>query len=509
MSKTSEETGLLKPLKKIEMKNKTPMSNNLSKSAPEPGDLRVIILTCGFSLGTAINLDLIARELAIDDQIIGVKLPGIVEKGSFAPSEEPHPVVKRKKKFIDKSESITPKRIDFGNQCSLRIIPRGSNQELNFKLFGNGNGVIAGATNKEYAEQTLNVLKSLIRPLEHDYQINCDLKLTQLFPSTSDYLKCIKRNYMVFLKVFSLLGINIDLKLDLVLNNSLLHHYPLEPIIKDNEKKRPHLIDLYVDLPFEEAISKGILMSGSSTDLINYSRIIQAFNICSHYCPNDPKHPILMMKLSDPNDPLQNLICRLYRGEVCRLPMTYEIDQFNTPHQVVIDNYNTMYNCNFHIDREVFTPILNSKYKGSTIVNALYKTNYPGINVKYVSRVDCQPDCQSTGQKTKKDGYKCPCKEITFLIFQEGKIMITGARSWNQILDGYRVNTEIMKIEYPHILIEPAKVCEPRNQKWPAQIVQQIAGQKYVYINKKQQLIENPPNYFILKTHNLLDHYLL
>jgi hypothetical protein len=491
------------PLKRLELKNKTP--------APEPGDLRVIIITCGFSLDCNINLDLIAHELPIDDQIIGVKLPGVVEKGCFDPTlipNKPKPTKRKRKNANTKVESDAPKRIEFGNQCSFRVVPQGSDLKLDLKLFGNGSGVITGAITKDYADRVFKVITSLIRPLKHNYQIDLQMPLSALFPLMSEYLKCIKRNYIVFLKMFSLLGITIDLKLDLVLNNNLLHHYPIETSDSTPEAKRMQTIDLWIDISFEEALARNIIISGTQTDLVNYSRVIQVFNICSHYCPNDPKNPVLMTKLNDPNDPFHDLITRLYHGEVCCLPMTFELDKFDAHHNVVIDNYNTMYTCNFHLDREAFTRILNSKYGGSTIVTASYQTTYPGINVKYISRIDCKPDCQSNGQKT-KNGYKCPCKEITFLIFQEGKIMITGARSWNQILDGYRINTEIMKAEYPNIMIEPATVSEPRNKKWPAQIIQQIGGQKYVYINKKQQIIENPPNYFILKKNQLLDYYLI
>jgi TATA-box binding protein (TBP) (component of TFIID and TFIIIB) len=101
---------------------------------------------------------------------------------------------------------------------------------------------------------------------------------------------------------------------------------------------------------------------------------------------------------------------------------------------------------------------------------------------------------------------KCLCKEISFLIFQEGNIIITGGRYWEQLLDGYNVITNIIKKEYQHIVVE--KISKSVESYVPAQIVKYTPdGRKITYLNKKKQIMENPRNLFLLKKIGLLDKY--
>src|SRR5437762_1237227 len=91
----------LKPVqKKIELKKRPP--------APDPSQLKLIVVTCGAFLNSNINLDLIARRLPLDDQIKGKKLLGVVEEGE----------IKTKAKNYHSNQNVKKKtsaRKDFSN----------------------------------------------------------------------------------------------------------------------------------------------------------------------------------------------------------------------------------------------------------------------------------------------------------------------------------------------------------------------------------------------------------
>jgi len=68
---------------------------------------------------------------------------------------------------------------------------------------------------------------------------------------------------------------------------------------------------------------------------------------------------------------------------------------------------------------------------------------------------------------------------------------------------------KIMKDEYYMVMVEQQQTINDDNRNLPPQIIKQTDDdQKIVYLNKKQQIIENPRNYFLLKQLNLLDKYM-
>ena len=325
------------------------------------------------------------------------------------------------------------------------------------------------------------------------------VKISDLFEDVNSYVKYLNKNYLVFLKLFSLYGININLQLDLILNKKLIEKYPMIDLNTGKQIEK----DLR-QYNLDELINNGIIISGSQKDFDDYVRMIQVFNICHLYFSNS----VFIEKLNQPDSFVHSLISRLYDYQKEKLPVTFDKEEFNSDFDVTIENYNTIFNCGFHIDRTTFTQILNEHYqiKGIISLAKFEPSNYQGINAKYISRIMCKKNCVSLG---KKKTSKCPCKEISFLIFQEGNVIITGGRSWEQIIDGYNIITKIMKDEYHNIVVEQKQISNDEKRNLPAQIIGQTNDdQKIVYLNKKQQIIENPRNYFLLKQLNLLDKYL-
>lgn len=455
-------------------------------STPEPEPLQLIIITCKTYLKCCINLDLIAKKLPLDDQIIGKKLLGVVEEGFItSKNKAPKPVKAKNKRHVF--------RKDFSNQCTIVVKIDDVIKKLNLKIFGNGKMVITGGLSPDDGKRAVMILRDKIRDLVGDYQIKTSVQFTDLFEALSVYVKYINKNYIIFLKFFEMFGINLDLRLDLVLNKKVIEKY-------EN-------LDAYKSVDSQnncDPIKEG-LVAGSEKDIEAYLRLIQVFNVCHLYFPNST----LLSKLESKDPLVCQIITDLYELKSVTLPLTFDMDHFNQDFTVTTENYNTMFSCGLQINRELFTQILNQKYtaKPNLISSAKFEpSNYQGINVKYVSRILCKPTCTSAG---KKKCTKCLCKEISFLIFQEGKIIITGGRTWDQLIDGYNVITNIIKTEYREITVAKDLRATSATANYPSHLIRTEAdGVTYTYLNKRTQIQENPRNVFLLKREGLLDKYL-
>lgn len=449
---------------------------------PEPSPLKLIIITCKTYLNCNLNLKLMAKKLVLDHLVVGKKLLNVIEEG----------IIKTKPKTTHSKKNIKAKplrkmsRKDFSNQCTIIVKTNNSDRNINLKIFGNGKIVITGGLSKDEGKFAVLALKERAQNLEDIYQIVPNSHFCDHFNNIASYLKYMSKNYLVFLKIFSLFDINVDLRLDLILNKKFVETYP------DNDTEEC------------DPIKQGVLKCDTVMEMDKFVRMIQIFNICHLYFPN----AIFLEKLNRPEDHLHTLIKNLFELKSEILPLTFDKENFNKDFDVTIENYNTMFNSGFQNNREIFTQILNDKYKTNGLISSakFEPSNYQGINVKYISRVLCNPQCTSLG---KKKNTKCPCKEISFLIFQEGNIIITGGRSWDQLMDGYKVINDIIKEEYHNIMVKKSTNQLNHNNDLPGQIIKQsTTGTKTIYINKKTQITENPRNVFLLKKLGLLDKYL-
>lgn len=435
---------------------------------PNIGSLRLIIITCNCCLNCNLNLELIAKNLKLDDHIIGKKLLGVCEDG----------IIKTKPKTSRKNYNNQKKtqRRDFSNQCTI-VIKSPTGQNINLKIFGNSKIVITGGLSKEDGKHAVLIFKEKIKHLTDTYQIKPNTRIEQHFDSVINYIKYMNKNYLILLKLFSLYNLNIDLKLELILNKKVVDKYLFNQTIND------------------------LFTYPTYADLEGFLKIIQIFNICHLYLPNS----VLLDHLEQPNNHIHGIISQLYNCEQVELPVTFDKENLDNDFEITIENYNTIFNSGFHNNREVFTQILNNKYKSTGLISSVKfePSNYQGINVKYISRVLCHQNCQSTGKKNTP----CKCKEISFLIFQEGNIMITGGRYWEQVTDGYQTIKTILLTEYHNIAVDNSKPQYNKDQ--PPHIIDIDKDNiKIIYLNKQKQIIENPRTVYILKQIGLLDKYL-
>lgn len=453
------------------------MAHTDKSTPPEPGPLKLIIITSKCCLNCHINLQLLAKQIKLDDQIVGKKLMGIVIEG----------LIKQKNsKWKNKSEKENTDhkvhtRKDFSNQCTI-IIKISDQRHINLKIFGNGNIIITGGLSIDDAKMAIDILKRKIKSLSDSYQIQSNMSINSLFKNWTSMLKYFNKNYLIFLKLFTIYDININLNLSLILN-----------------KKQ---IDRFKTLPLSLANIEQVLSYQSHHDIENLVKMIQIYNIFHLYF--SPQYFLDKLNHSDPQ--IMTLINRLYRGEPVIFPITFELSNFDHESEIIIENYNTIFDSNFRNNRETLTKILNDKYKSVQMINSVKfePSNYQGVNVKYVSRILCNPTCSSHG---KKKTSKCLCKEISFLIFQEGNVIITGARHWEQIMDGYRFITQILRNEYQNIVLRETNEINTNDFRSNI-IVKHSDGSQSVYLHKKSQILENPRNVYLLKQIGILEKYL-
>jgi TATA-box binding protein (TBP) (component of TFIID and TFIIIB) len=110
---------------------------------------------------------------------------------------------------------------------------------------------------------------------------------------------------------------------------------------------------------------------------------------------------------------------------------------------------NSDYSCGFCINLNVLSAFLKKKYG---IYNSYKPDEYPGVLTKYYYHPDnkvqgicaCEPHCSSKDKKSK-------CCKITISIFRPGSIIITGAKSIEQLKHTYGVINGILKDNYKYI----------------------------------------------------------
>lgn len=477
---------------------------------PETGELVLIVCTCRAILNSYINLNLIANNLKLTENIVGKKMINVITEGD----------IKIKKNIRSKRiQKKQKKRMDFSNQLTLivnlyekysyqsdkldneniyeDIFANVSNEnnpyylkllndalirrqeknirngkpkdfvQLNLKIFGNGKIMITGGLTIEECKKAVMLFQEAAVDLTDYIKIDTSLELNDLFNNVNDYCKFIKNYHLHILKLFTIFEIDVDLHIDLIIN-------------KKTSKK-------YGNYTINEFMNS--LLTCSEEHLNKYTKLIQVFKIVHLYYPDK----LLLNLLKSDNSFIISLITQLYNGNSIKFPSTFTKDLFIKDPEMSIQNYNTIFGLNYNIDRDQLTININNKYINSDMDPVRFDpSSYQGIKAKYISRIGCDiPNCKSTGSK--KSTSKCICKKLSFLIFQN-KTIVTGGRHWPQIIDGYNKIKSIIENEYEDIKINDDTKKE--KDKLPKEI--EING--YLYLNKNILIYENPRNLFILKS---------
>ena len=152
---------------------------------------------------------------------------------------------------------------------------------------------------------------------------------------------------------------------------------------------------------------------------------------------------------------------------------------------------NSDFSMGYEIDRE--------KLHRDIIHNGLYSSYepciYPGVNSKYYWNEDyknypnkgicyCSKNCNGKGKGCGNGG----CKKVTISIFQSGNVIITGARTFEQINDSYTFINSIFRNHFHEIKRNPSPflIEEPRS----------IELSEVIYIKKSDLVFKNKKIFF-------------
>jgi len=121
------------------------------------------------------------------------------------------------------------------------------------------------------------------------------------------------------------------------------------------------------------------------------------------------------------------------------LPLFENYHDIFDSESINILNYRiVMMNSDFDIEKEIDRDLLQNKIMGGGYYSTFEPDWYPGVNIKYYFNTNndnsgickCNSICKGKGTSD-GDG---ECKGVTIAAFNKGKILITGARSQNQLL---------------------------------------------------------------------------
>jgi TATA-box binding protein (TBP) (component of TFIID and TFIIIB) len=142
--------------------------------------------------------------------------------------------------------------------------------------------------------------------------------------------------------------------------------------------------------------------------------------------------------------------------EINRLPESVFKDASETPQlqEISVKLINTDYFINALIKRDMLFQILVNRY---SIFSINEKTIYQGVNAKYYFNkantarpgiCACKARCRGQGTGD-GDG---ECKRVTLCIFQDGKIIVTGARTMEQINEAYHFLNVVLQDNAKEVL---------------------------------------------------------
>ena len=154
-----------------------------------------------------------------------------------------------------------------------------------------------------------------------------------------------------------------------------------------------------------------------------------------------------------------------------------------------IELINSDFNTYFVINNTNLHHILTNKYK---IFSTYEPNDYPGVKSKYCwnknnksksheGRCMCEPACFSLGKKS-------VCTQITISVFQSGSIIITGAKSIQQVEDTYRFMNKVLKDNYQMI---KGKTTEEdiKRFKTGSNNLRKITKKKRLFYEKKCNIV--------------------
>ena len=165
------------------------------------------------------------------------------------------------------------------------------------------------------------------------------------------------------------------------------------------------------------------------------------------------------------------------------IPYIQELDSTNehkvfTQREITCKPMNiVLINSDFDIKYSIQRDVLHREILDAGLYSSYEPCIYPGVNIKYYFNANqsngickCTSMCNGKGDGLSDGG----CKRITVAVFKSGKIIITGARSREQLelsyhfitnfINGQRVKIELR--EHPEVEYNAAVIIQKRLRGW-------------------------------------------
>lgn len=162
--------------------------------------------------------------------------------------------------------------------------------------------------------------------------------------------------------------------------------------------------------------------------------------------------------------------------------------------EIKVNNYsialiNSDYEISFEVKRSMLHSLLVNKYK---IFSSYEPCIYPGVNSKYYwnkeyadkpypGRCYCTLPCKGNGTGEGNG----ECKKVTIAVFQSGSLIITGARSLEQIETAYHFINNIFEMHHNDLRQEKASFIQQSEDKLDSKT------KNVIYI-KRDKIINSP-----------------
>jgi len=467
----------------------------------ETSELHLVTKTMTGHIGRLINLEILTRGVTLNENLIGIKCDGVAIRGNI-----PKPKTK-KKPPSEPSGNKNKGKIDFFNQCTIIVNPipdRDPHKKTNAKLFNNGRVVLTGIKDEENGSLTI---QKIIHGINNTPEGQVTYQALDI--QSDDFETYLKKNYKIlnYILRYALDTKKVDYFPKLATQGSIFDIIAQIKKIKDaNHKIKDTNSKLKKGQSTESPQEYLVLDPEIVKEVMILKKLFQIFSL---YTPvetlltlfNDPPddpwiQSSFFTKIVDQSidnyDPVTRkieLILPVYLKKDCNELLEYK------PSYTKLEMINSFFYSNFQINRGKLHQILINKYG----ISAVFEPDtYQGINAKYISRVDCpvvgEHTCVCTNKK--KCHCRCKCKKISVFIFRKGTVIITGAKSWEQIEDSYAFMNMVLANEYDEIYLEPAKKDEKSS------IPNEVITEEFIWLRKKH-ILNNPQNEFLIGEFNL------
>jgi len=168
-----------------------------------------------------------------------------------------------------------------------------------------------------------------------------------------------------------------------------------------------------------------------------------------------------------------------------------DIDNFKL-NNTNIELINSDFSTNFLINNTKLYEIVKNKYKA---FSSYEPNDYPGVKNKFFwnaenikqnrphGKCHCEPKCIKRGKKS-------VCTQITISVFQSGSVIITGAKSIQQVKDAYKYINDIFKENFDNIKGKITEEDKTKNQE-KINNNRKIMRKKRLFYFKVENIFEN------------------